>query len=232
MVVAFYPGGGGNRYLRYLKKKQFDKKDATYDNINNLNVLHKYPHINDLFNDNNTILTHCVNYPLLVSTFPNQSEFIFIKSDIKKSLNREFILEGYKRYIKNEKIEPRINQMLEHYSAFKDASWPNVSTSAHYFALPEVILTEVINNFGIAVSNNKLLDCAFFSICYHMQYYSQYPFNAFNSTVIDISNENNMFCNVMKRELNTPINDVFNFAWDAFCKYGKNAEVQQLYRNQ
>ena len=41
-----------------------------------------------------------------------------------------------------------------------------------------------------------------------------------------------MFCNVMKRELNTPINDVFNFAWDAFCKYGKNAEVQQLYRNQ
>jgi hypothetical protein len=71
MIIAFYPGGGGNRYYHYLQgRRDFDQL-TTYDNLlTDQEFSYRYLTSDSLLLDQELILTHCVNAPLLRRLFP------------------------------------------------------------------------------------------------------------------------------------------------------------------
>jgi hypothetical protein len=91
MIVAYYPGAGGNRYLQLLKNKDFKCLGISYDG--------KFPELinydryllSDQSYNEKYILTHCVNYDKINQVF-GSSNITFIKADYKKSLRRAWIL--------------------------------------------------------------------------------------------------------------------------------------------
>jgi hypothetical protein len=96
-VVGYYPGGGGNRYFRYTQEREFEKFDTAYDQYN------LYPEYRYLTTElefplkSPIILTHCLNAERIKNTI-GACDIVFILSDFKKSLLREWILNGHSRY--------------------------------------------------------------------------------------------------------------------------------------
>jgi organic radical activating enzyme len=112
MIIAFYPGAGGNRLYHYLGGKRDFSQFTTYDHLlKNQSFDYRYL-TNDTVGlpDQDLILTHCVNVPLLTKHFPNHSEIIVVVGDLNLCLRREWTLEEQYR-------DKDFTSKLEHASA-------------------------------------------------------------------------------------------------------------------
>ena len=94
MIIAFYPGAGGNRYFLSLKGQKEFNSNIIYD-TDTFGCPAGYRYLDDStqgFPDRDVILTHCVNVPLLKKHFPTQDNIVVIVGDYQKCLRREWAL--------------------------------------------------------------------------------------------------------------------------------------------
>ena len=229
-IIAFYPGGGGNRYYRYKNNETWKEHNVTYDScVKNQFFENRYltEDKNYSFIDN-FVLTHCVNTPRLKKIFPN-SEITIIKSSLKKSLLRELTLAGYNRYIT--KINTVELDKIEHYRAYKDSAWPDIQSIEQFNNLPEKILLEVNEDYKKNIKQYTpefedtlarlkqhyllLIDSYSESIKWHQTYYKNYPYDTlFAKSIIDIDGDDSEFSKFMRKELNLYNDDTYNRVWE------------------
>ena len=210
-IIGFYPGGGGNRYLRYINNIEYSRHNVTYDSlVYGQKFINRYL-LNGIGQiDNNVILTHCLNETHIKSVIGN-CNITFLKTNFKKSLHREWNLIGHSRYKSD-----NTNIRLEHYNAIKDTTWPEVANEQEFLLLPERIRTEVdlkykeLNHLIDPTREYQRLITAFETISWHDAYYKQYPYQQINSKIIDIDIDDSDFANIMRRELNIDIDPCLN----------------------
>jgi hypothetical protein len=228
MIIAYYPGGGGNRYKRMLQGLEWTETNRAYDNLGHWQEkTNKYLLDDDCTaSPQNIILTHCLNESHIKKAFPNH-EIIFIIGNVKTCLQREWALAGHVRYLQKEKLDnlDRIN----HYNAFKDQVWPVCLTIDDIDNLPIEILTEINQDFNKIQLTSKPLgpleelqksivskvNSAFEMIQWHKDYYEKYPLSFSNkSTIIDVALGSDNFSKIMQKELELYNNDIFNEVWN------------------
>jgi organic radical activating enzyme len=110
MIIAFYPGAGGNRYYHYLQGLKDFVTNATYDHLLR-DQKSDYRHLtaDSVLPDLELILTHCVNGPLLSRLFPGH-HITIINTDLNISLQREW-------HLKDQHRDKNILNNLEHAKA-------------------------------------------------------------------------------------------------------------------
>ena len=230
MIIAFYPGAGGNRYLQRLLGNDWTQPHISYDQINttqryqNRYLIDHVPQT-----DAQHILTHCMNSQKIQQTFPGHS-VVFINSNLQASLQREWALHGHQRFL-NQTQKNSVSR-LEHYVAFKAPAWPNIDSEDQIDQLPEKIKQEVKIDYAKVINNtiqtvpSKLaqlthntidkINSAYEIIQWHRNYYNRFPVNfAGAEQVIDIDVGNNEFGVLMQTELDRYQSEIFNQVWDA-----------------
>lgn len=229
-VIGFYPGGGGNRYARSIRNEEYSTDNITYDRLlNNQHFENRYL-LAQFVETSDLILTHCLN-PSRIKQFIPDCNITFLVSDFKKSLHREWVLEGLSRYKPND-IE--INVRIEHYNAIKSDTWPDIMHENEFTLLPDNIKQEVDESFAKVneLSNNskyQQLLSAFATIRWHHAYYTQYPVDFEDTIIIDIDIDNSEFAQVMRKQLNVEIHPVFELAWQSFKTHGSTAALTEIY---
>lgn len=230
MIIAFYPGAGGNRYLQRLLGNEWTHPHTSYDLINSGQ---QYPHRYLLGHTppakSQHILTHCMNCPKIQQTFPGHA-VVFIKSNLQASLQREWALHGHQRF-KNQTIKNTVSR-LEHYGAFRAPDWPDIDCEDQIDQLPNSIRQEVEIDY-VKVINHTVntvpgvlaqlthdtidkINPAYEIIQWHRDYYNQYPVDfAGAEQVIDIDTDSNEFSVLMQAELDRYQSEIFNQVWDA-----------------
>jgi len=230
MIIGYFPGAGGNRYLRQLQGLEYSQDAVTYDIKNPLQTFTNRYMLNGIDDQAEIILTHCLNAPRLKMLAPDR-ELIFLAADMKKCLHREWALEGHNNRYKSEST---VNVRIEHYNAIRDDSWPIVTTMEDLLALPGHIAQEVDSSYSdIEVLHNSVeyqqLLSSFATIKWHHNYYLQYPIDYRDATVVDIDKEDTEFTQVMRRQLNVNINPMFKLAWDSYINFGPDASLTEIY---
>lgn len=232
MLIAFYPGAGGNRYLKMLKGLEWKEPLRTYDrDVRNQHFKNRYlldtAIIEQLADKDQYVLTHNVNSHYIDKHFPNKP-IIFIKGDLKKCLRREWMLAGHNRY-KEKKIE-KVHDRLQHYASYKDDRWPTITTIEELEALPAKILDETNIDFKrVCMSNSQApktlqsvtdelsikAQSSYEIIKWHLDYYQKYPedFSKNCQAIIDIDNDDSEFAQVMRDELKLYTSEVFDEIW-------------------
>ena len=225
MIIAFYPGAGGNRYLRKLQDLEWQQSNISYDFLNLQDFANRYLLGEPVDTDSKFILTHCMNANHLQQKLPKHS-ILFIKSDLKTSLQREWVLAGHNRYI-NRQVVKKIDR-LEHYHAFKDSAWPDCTSLADLETLPAHIFNEVLDDFNsnvIYTSQGTLKELetsilaqvrsAYEIIEWHKEYYRTYPVEySADATIIDIDNDTDIFSTIMQKEFSLYRSDIFDAVWN------------------
>ncbi len=120
-IIAFYPGGGGNRYLRYLQNKDFNNYNISYD-IESESQHDEYRYLLTPFSTSigsNVILTHCL-VPQQIIKFFGPCNITILQTDFKKSLRREWCLQGLQFY--KEKVQNDLDYELIN-SAWSTIVW-------------------------------------------------------------------------------------------------------------
>lgn len=233
MIIAFFPGAGGNRYLRRLLEKEWTTTDRSYD-MEFRDQRFQYRYLNGTLTRKLTsvhVLTHCMNSKKIRQVFPNQP-IVFIKSDLHVSLQREWALHGHKRFEEKIKEEIETQSRLEHYIAIKDPLWPKINNLRELAELPDSIQKEVKMDYDKVASTRSQkvsgvlesitmqiigkINSAYETIRWHEDYYKTYPvdFSAAES-VINIDADNLDFCRVMKQELARYNSEIFTEVWNA-----------------
>jgi delta 1-pyrroline-5-carboxylate dehydrogenase len=229
MIIAFYPGAGGNRYLQRLLGNNWTQPHTSYDQINTTQQ-YQYRYLLDNITHNNSqhILTHCMNSQKIQQTFPGHS-VVFINSDLQASLQREWALHGHQRFL----VQTQKNSVskLEHYQAFRAPDWPDIDTEDQIDQLPANIRQEVQIDYAKVINNTihtvpdilaqlthntiDKINSAYEIIQWHRDYYNQYPVDfAGAEQVIDIDADNNEFGALMQTELDRYQSEIFNQVWD------------------
>lgn len=228
MIIAFYPGAGGNRYLRMLRQLEYQTHKKIYDDtINDQTYANRYLVDNDVHRDQEIILTHCMNEFHIKKKFPTH-DIVFIVGDLKKCLRREWALVGHDRYVKLD-VSVDVNR-LEHYNAYKDNSWPDCLTVEDLGNLPQFIRDEVDADFqknlkissigsdtlsNIEKSVSTKVHSAYETICWHMNYYKNYPLEiSSQSTIINLTHGLDTFSQMMRVELELYQSDIFDEVWN------------------
>ena len=109
MIIAFYPGGGGNRFYQWVNKSQrefvinesYDKRTPHQIYVN------RYPGVLDNQVDAPIVFTHCMNYDLINATWPGHELIYIIKSDYHKSLKRQWHL--FQSKVSEDRKSTRLN---------------------------------------------------------------------------------------------------------------------------
>lgn len=224
MIIAFYPGGGGNRYLRQLEGLEWQQPSVTYDLQTQQNYQNRYL-LSLADTSQPTVLTHCMNTSHLQHHFP-EHDIVFIIGDLRACLQREWILAGHDRFVSKKQVSTP--DRLEHYAAYKDKAWPECTNCQDLLDLPSDILAEVEQDFtrnimriNIGVLKdleNEMLDkvnSAYEIIKWHQEYYTKYPVELSGATnIIDISTHNDSFSTVMRQELEQYNSEIFNTVWN------------------
>jgi hypothetical protein len=229
MIIAFYPGAGGNRYLLKTIGKEWTNLGISYDNqVGGQQYLHRYLLESEILETNSEyILTHCMNADRIRQTFPNQP-IIFIKSDMQQSLKREWMLAGHSRFIsKRTKFK---NSRIDHYNKFKDLTWPHIETEEQLDELPSKILKEVNSDYkkisDIVIDDPGILqklkqkymdeiNSSYEIINWHMDYYRKFPVDFSGaSKIVDITNDQTNFTKLMQKELKFYQSQVFDQVWE------------------
>lgn len=226
MIVSFYPGGGGNRYIQYILGNNWNDHQVSYDGTNNQQFDHRYL-LSNIPAPADITLTHSVNSTQIKQLFPDNS-IVCIKTDLQQSLRREWMLHGHKRYVqKTTKIEL---DRLEHYNNFKDSLWPDVSDISMLDDLPAYIIDEVVNDYNKITSKlitppvDKIdelkkdytlqIESSTDIIKWHQEYYKMYPTDFSQvSEIIDVENDNTEFARFMKLELSMYHSEIFDKIW-------------------
>jgi hypothetical protein len=230
MIIAFYPGAGGNRYLQKLLGNDWSQPHTSYDQINtNQQYAHRYLLNHVLQTESQYILTHCMNSQKIQQTFPGHA-MVFIKSNLQISLQREWALHGHQRF-QDRKIKNTVSR-LEHYWAFRAPTWPDIVSEDQIDQLPENIKQEIKIDYAKVINGpvdtvpgilaqltrNTVdkINSAYEIIQWHLDYYDQYPVDfAGAEQVIDIDSAHNEFCLLMQAELARYQSEIFNQVWDA-----------------
>ena len=228
MIIAFYPGAGGNRYLRMMQNLEWQKSDTSYDTVNTGQDPKNRYLLGDAVNtDQDFILTHCLNRTQLQNKIPGH-DIVFVVGDLKACLQREWCLAGHNRYIKKQIVQDL--HRLEHYDAIKDLAWPACASLDELDNLPKHILQEVDQDYKKIVKQqqpatdilsmletaaiNKVNSC-YESIKWHTEYYSTYPVEfSSKDTVIDIRTGTDDFSITMQHELSLYNSEIFNDVWN------------------
>lgn len=227
MIIAFYPGAGGNRYQRMMQNLEWQQPDTSYDAVNlGQNFNNRYL-LDDAFNtDREFVLTHCLNTTHLQNKIPGH-DIVFLVGDLKSCLQREWRLAGHDRYIKKQTV-PDLHR-LEHYDAIKDASWPVCASLVELDNLPNHIQQEVNQDYKKIVKQQQpagdilsvlettainRVNSSYEIIKWHKEYYSTYPVEfSSKDTVIDIGTGTDDFSITMQRELNLYNSEIFDLVW-------------------
>jgi hypothetical protein len=228
MIIAFYPGAGGNRYLRMMQNLEWQQSNISYDAVNTGQDFNNRYLFGDAVNTNqNFILTHCLNTTHLQNKIPGH-EIVFVVGNLKSCLQREWQLAGHDRYIKKQSA---LNlHRLEHYNAIKDASWPVCVSLGELENLPKHILQEVDQDYKKIVKQQQpatdvlnmletsainKVNSSYEIIKWHTEYYSTYPVEfSSKDTVIDIATGTDDFSITMQHELSLYNSEIFNDAWN------------------
>jgi hypothetical protein len=221
-VIAFYPGGGGHRYLRMLSNKEFSTPGITYDK-NFVNQPFEARYLNGsvpLVHTGKYYLTHCLNHDQIQQML-DPDRIIFLDTDFQKSLRREWIHDGIRLYTP---LQNKDSQLLFTYNSIKDVGWPTISTIDEYEALPEALKNETYQQLS-TITIPIELNSAWASITWHHDYYTLYP-----PTIdkFEIAKENE-FYKIMQTELDSYIDPLFEFCWNTYCDLGKTAPIVDLY---
>jgi organic radical activating enzyme len=123
MIIAFYPGSGGNRYCLWRQGYRDFKKAVTYDHmLQSQEFVYRYLDSSTVgLDDQPLILTHCMNVPLIRKHFPEHDEVIVLLSDLDSSLRREWSLAGQHRDKDLPDLaESAYAQISYHYRYYKD----------------------------------------------------------------------------------------------------------------
>jgi sarcosine oxidase delta subunit len=231
MIIAFYPGAGGNRYLQRLLGNDWTKPHTSYDQINTTQQYqHRYLLDNIAHTNSQHILTHCMNSQKIQQTFPGHS-IVFIRSNLRASLQREWALHGHERYMNQTQKTTTVSR-LEHYQAFRASHWPDIATEDQIDKLPANIMQEVQNDYA-KVMNNTIhtvpdtlmqltqntidkINSAYEIIRWHQDYYDRYPVDFSDAEqIIDVDSYHNEFCLLMQIEFGRYHSEIFNQVWDA-----------------
>ena len=234
MIIAFYPGGCGNRYLRYLQNKEYQTLQTSYDKF----IMQKEEHrfllnSGQIKTDNSTIiLTHCLNIDKIKYHFPFENKIIAIKTDYKRSLKRQWMLDGVNLYLKKKTNYNR----LDIYNSIKQTTWPIISEEKDLVLLTNDIKSELDKAIDVhdyySGSTFVGISSAFESIKYHHLYYKQFPTTIFESEevkIIDCEFSGTDFAKLVSKELSLYESSVYDFAWDTFYKYGIDAPILTMY---
>lgn len=232
MIIAFYPGAGGNRYLQRLLGHEWALPNISYDSQTN-SQLYSHRYLLDLIPPTHKpyILTHCMNSQKIQQTFPGH-QIVCIKSNLKTSLQREWALHGHERFIANLTKKAIAQSKLEHYRDFRAPDWPTVDSHDQLDQLPQHILQEVHLDYNQVISTQvhavpsvlaqltkSLVDkinSAYEIIQWHLQYYDQNPVDFTQAQqVIDIDCDHSDFCTLMQTELSRYQSEIFDQAWKA-----------------
>jgi len=226
-VIAYYPGGGGHRYARYLQHHEFSTIGILYDNtIGNQPMKSRYLCANTDYDDlGDTILTHCLNANHIIDVL-NPEKIIFIKSDFKQSLLREWVLAGNARYACRG-LSGIGHALVGMYNGIKDISWPLCNSYETYLLLPERYRIEVENQL-MYDPDIADVESAWSAITWHHDYYMTYPPFFGNNKFVDTADNNN-FSNIMRAELATYTNTIFEFCWEVFMDSGKHSPIKDLF---
>jgi len=226
MIVSFYPGAGGNRYIQYVLGRNWDDQRVSYDYAYFQYSEHRYL-LADIPAVNEFTLTHSVNSSQINKALPDDL-IVFIKADLQKSLRRAWILHGHDRYMRT--VSDLSFFRLEHYKSFKDDAWPDATNIKMLDALPSYIINEVNKNFDeikstlMATSPDKIdllkkdcmyqIDSAAEIIKWHKKYYDMHPEDFSRaSEIIDIENDTSEFAQLMKSELGLYHSEIFDKVW-------------------
>jgi len=228
MIIAFYPGAGGNRYQRMVQNFEWQKSNISYDTVNqgqDFNNRYLLGDASNIYRD--FILTHCLNKTHLQNKIPGH-DIIFILGNLKSCLQREWRLAGHDRYIKKQMV-PDLHR-LDHYNAIKDVTWPMCVSLDDLDTLPKHILQEVNQDYKKIVKRQQpatdilsmletsaidKVNSSYEIIKWHTEYYSTYPVEFSNKdTVIDIATGTDDFSITMQHELNLYNSEIFNDTWN------------------
>lgn len=218
-VVAFYPGGGGNRYLRKLLGAEYTTEGIAYDNrFRNQSFEHRYLIGNVSPPGTDIILTHCMDVDRIREKL-KPDQVLIIKTDLFKSLRREWILNGHKSYTQRHS-EDREQTIVELYNAIKTPSWPVCNAHTDFVLLDDKYQQEVLNQMPTVPIE---LHSAWSTITWHSNYYKNT--NIESATVLDDPE----FMTVIESELNNYNHPVFNFCWEQYNMHGADAPIVDLY---
>mgnify|MGYP003338022682 FL=1 len=170
-----------------------------------------------------------MNSQKIKQIFPDHA-MVFIKSDLRLSLQREWALHGHQRYVA--RCKQNTVCKLEHYQAFRAPNWPNIDTEDQIDQLPDEIKQQVQADYDqvvASVDHNTLdtdivarltrdatdkINSAYEAITWHLEYYKKYPVDFSTAHhVIDIDTEANEFCKLMQNELNRYHSELFTQVW-------------------
>jgi hypothetical protein len=227
MIIAFYPGAGGNRYQRMMQNFEWQQTNISYDTVNQRQDFdNRYLLGNAVNTDRTFILTHCLNKTHLQNKIPGH-DIVFVIGDLKACLQREWHLAGHDRYVKKQMV-PDLHR-LEHYDAIKDASWPVCASLGELDDLPKHILEEVDQDYKKIVKQQQpaadilrvlettaidRVNSSYEIIKWHREYYSTYPVEfSSKDTVIDIATGTDDFSITMQHELNLYNSEIFDLVW-------------------
>lgn len=218
-IIAFYPGGGGNRYLRKLLGEEYSTLGIAYDNkFKNQTFEHRYLLGNIPPPTTDVVLTHCMNVNRIREVF-NPGQILVIKTDLFKSLRREWILNGHKLYNK-QYTESKEKKIVELYNAIKTDSWPMCNTYKEFSELDAKYQTEVLAKI---VEVPIELHSAWATITWHREYYKEVDITG-TTEVDDVE-----FLQVIETELDSYQHPIFHFCQQQYEKYGPTAPIVELY---
>jgi len=229
MIIAFYPGAGGNRYLKRISGEDWTATGISYDNqVLDQLYSHRYLLEEQLpAAKTKYVLTHCMNSKKIQQMFPNKL-IVFINSNLQQSLKREWILAGHARFACN-KIKSNISR-VDHYNAIKDPSWPEIDSDEQLKTLPESISKEVNCDYNKVIDistsdtpevllalTQKYIDeinSAYEIIKWHKDYYQKFPvdFSAAEK-IINVDLLQDDFSLLMNQELALYHSQVFDQVW-------------------
>jgi hypothetical protein len=229
MIIGYYPGAGGNRYLQRQLGNSWDKFNISYDNINHGQLFqHRYLIDSILSKPLTHTLTHCMNSQRIAEVFPGQ-EMVFIKSSLKLSLRREWILHGHTRFV-NRQIKKDVSRLL-HYQAIKDSTWPEINNVEQLNQLPAHIMREVQTDYANVIDQKidtpgvlesitqeclDKINSAYEIITWHKNYYNSWPSDFSQAKlVIDCDKDQDDFCVFMTQEFDLYHSDIFDAVWKA-----------------
>lgn len=229
MIIAFYPGAGGNRYLQMQLGNDWTQPNRSYD-INNTGQRYEHRYLLDHvpYTDSQHIVTHCMNSKKIQQTFPAQP-IVFIKSELQISLQREWALHGHQRF--QDQFVKKTVSKLEHYAAIRDPAWPTVDTEDQLDQLPVNIKQEVQFDYAKVINNEvnvptllaqltqntiDKINSAYEIITWHRAYYEKYPVDFSDAEqVIDLDTDDNEFSMLMKIEFSRYQSEIFDQVWKA-----------------
>jgi hypothetical protein len=233
MIIAFYPGGGGNRFLKRAIGEEWSSYGISYDKKIKQQYWQPQP-LRYLLDTqlpdapSEYILTHCMNSKKIQQTFPGHN-IVFINSHLQSSLRREWAIAGHDNFM-TKKLDSGLSR-LEHYNSFKDSTWPEITTQDQLNSLPANILDEVNHNYNLVMCNSvpdtpgileqltqKYIDeinSSYEIITWHLEYYQKFPVDFSGaSQVVDIDLDQSDFSLVMQQELKLYQSQVFDQVWE------------------